>query len=287
MSALESMSHEELVELAILEAMGVLDEVDSAALNRLFHSQTVAVQSEIRALQASIAADPSLLSNEVPRAELRGLSLTRVRDEMAADHAALAPLATIGPRRGGSADTTEQLIELVQLRAAHSSVQGEASRWNRTAVLWRAASIMVGALLMVSLYYNLASNQYSVRIGQLALDANAREELARALGSSYRDFAEGGCLVRGLSAARPGFSGSVTAYVNRRSGDAMIIAFGLPEEIRYSVRAVSEDGSVTELGTIVPSSHHTVLRLSGADSFQLAFARLEVVDPSGMVVLRT
>lgn len=67
----------------------------------------------------------------------------------------------------------------------------------------------------------------------------------------------------------------------------MIIAFGLPEEIRYSVRAVSEDGSVTELGTIVPSSHHTVLRLSGADSFQLAFARLEVVDPSGMVVLRT
>lgn len=287
MGAREPVSREELLELAILEAMGTLDEVDSATLNRLFHEAPPALQSEIRALQASISSDQSLLPDEAPAADLRPRVITRVRDEIAADQAALAPLATIGPRRSGNSEATEQLIELVQLRAAHASARADAARWSRTSVMWRAASIAVGAMLLVSLYYNIASNQYAVRIGQLALDANAREELSRALGSSYRDFAEGGCLVRGMSAARPGFSGAATVYVNRRSGEALIVTFGLPEEIRYGVRAVREDGQVFDLGTITPSGHHASLRISNVDSFQLAFARLEIVDPSGVVVLRT
>ncbi len=287
MTASESVSREELLELAVLEAAGALDEVDGARLNRLFHAAPVALQAEIRAVQAAMVTDPSFLSTEEPVDTLRDRTLTRIRDEISADHAALAPIATIGPRRPSVLSPAEQIVELVELRAANNSVREEASRWNRTAVMWRAAAIVAGALLIVSVYYNLASNQYSARIGQLALDAMAREELSRALGPTYREFAEGGCLVRGLSAARTGFSGAGIAYVNKRSGEALLVAFGLPEEIRYTVRLVGDDGQTTDIGSVQASSHATVLRIVGANSFQLAFGRLELVDPSGAVVLRS
>lgn len=287
MSPSESVSREELIELAVLEAAGLLDEVDSTQLNRLFHAAAPVLQAEIRALQAAIAADPSLLSDESPGFELRGCTLTRIRDEMSAERAAHAPIATIGPRRPSAMTASEQAIELVELRAANHSARAESLRWNRSAVIWRAASIAVGALLLVSLYYNLASNLYSVRIGQLALDASVREELSRALGTSYREFAESGCLVRGLSAARVGFSGAATAYVNRRNGEALVLAFGLPEEIPYTVRIVGDTGEITEIGTIQSSGHTTVLRVTGADGYRLAFGRLEVVDPAGNVVLHS
>jgi len=288
MSSPESISREELLELARLEAHGALDEVDSERLNRLFHLASAVLQSEIRALQASICADEVLLSDEEPATRLRGVTLMRVRDENTAEQAALAPIASIGPRRPGLHGLNpEREIELVELRVGIESTRQDATRWNRTAVMWRAASIVLGALLLVSLYYNLASNFYAVRIGQLALDANARETLMREIGPTYRDFTDAGCLVRGLASSERGFSGSATVYVNRRSGEAMVVAFGLPEEARFTVRVIGDDGVVTEFGTLTASGHATVLRLEGGDASQLAFARWEIVDQSGVVVLRT
>ncbi|MBM4112943.1 MAG: hypothetical protein FJ253_06155 [Phycisphaerae bacterium] len=281
------MSREELVELSILEAAGLLDEVDSTLLNRLFHAAPPALQAEVRALQASIASSPTLLADDEPHAELGARCVMRIKDEMAADHAALAPIATIGPRRPVPVSAADQVIELVELRASNHAMRTDALRWSRAAVMWRAASVVIGALLLVSLYYNLASNLYSVRIGQLALDANAREELARVLGTSYREFAEGGCLVRGMSAAQVGFSGAATAYVNRRTGEALVVAFGLPEEIPYTVRIVADNGQATDVGLLRASNHTTLLRITNADGFQLAFGRLEIVDPSGAVILHS
>lgn len=287
MSNSDSVSREELMELAVLEAAGLLDDVDSSLLNRLFHAAPPSLQTEVRALQAAIAADSTMLSDEEPRIDLRGRVITRIRDEMSADQAALAPIATIGPRRASSMSSTEQVIELVELRAAQHATRAESMRWNRAAVMWRAASVVVGALLLVSLYYNLASNLTSVRIGQLALDASTREELTRMLGTSYREFAEGNCHVRGFAAERVGFSGAATVHVNRRTGDALVVAFGLPEEIEYTVRLVNDDGTATEVGSIKSAGHTTVLRVVGGDGLRLAFNRIEIVDPAGNVVLHS
>lgn len=288
MSLPESVSRDQLLELARLEALGVLEEVDSDRLNRLFHVASAALQTEVRALQASICSDESLLSEEEPPVRLRGVAIMRVRDECTAEQAALAPIASIGPRRGGAVGSNEdQAIELVRVRAAFESTRQDLARWNRTAVMWRAASIVAGALLIVSLYYNLASNLYAVRIGQMAMDSNARETLMREIGPTYRDFTDGASFVRGLASTERGFSGSATVYVNRRSGQAMIIAFGLPEEARFTVRLVNEDGTTADLGTLVSSGQATVLRVDSGDSYQMAYGRWEIVDQSGAVVLRT
>jgi len=289
MSFAESVSREEILELARLEALGVLDEIDSERLNRLFHGVTPSIQSEIRALQASICGDETLLHPEAPDARLRGCTLTRVQDEAAAEQAALAPVASIGPMRSGSVrsnPTSDQAIEFVRLHAAFENSRSDLSSWTRTAIAWRAAAIVAFALLTVSLYYNFASSFYAVRIGQLALDANARDALMRELGPSYRDFADSGCLVRGMAATKRGVSGAAAIYVNSRTGQAFLIAFGLPEEARFNVRMVTEAGERIDMGSLVPSGQTTVLRVSG-DNKHLAFARWEIVDSSGEVLLRT
>lgn len=285
----ENVSREELLELAKFEAQGVLDEVDCERLNRLFHSATPALQSEIRAVQAVLCADETLHSAEEPDPRLRAMALTRVRDEIAAEQAALAPVATIGPRRAGagaSVTNPEQTIEIVRLRAACESIRGDLGRWNRTAIMWRAASIMLAALLVVSLYYHFAVSASAVRIGQLALEANARDELMRELGPLYRDFVDGSSTVRGLAANQRGFSGSVNVFVNRTKNQSLIVAHGLPQEIRFTVRVVADDGTVTEVGPLMASGPTTVLRVDGAELLH-AFGRWEVVDASGAVVLST
>ena len=55
------LSREELLELAALDAFGLLDEYEAAIFSRSFHHAPAAVQDEVRQLQAEIAADPSLL----------------------------------------------------------------------------------------------------------------------------------------------------------------------------------------------------------------------------------
>ena len=57
------MPREELLELASLDALGLLDEFDSAHFTRSFHAAPASVQDEIRRLQASIATDAALLSD--------------------------------------------------------------------------------------------------------------------------------------------------------------------------------------------------------------------------------
>jgi len=285
----ENVSREELLELATFEAQGVLDEVDCERLNRLFHSATPALQSEIRAVQASLCADESLLSADGPETRLRAMALTRVRDEIAAEQAALAPVATIGPRHAVAVTgvtNPEQTIEIFRLRAACESARGDLTRWNRTAIMWRAASFVLGALLVVSLYYHFAVSSSAVRIGQLALEANARDELIKELGPLYRDFVDSGSMVRGLSANQRGYSGGATVYVNRSHNQSLIVAQGLPQEMRFTVRVVADDGTVTNVGTMVASGPTAVLRVDGADLLH-AFGRWEVVDASGAVILST
>lgn len=287
MSLPEHVSREEILELARLEALGVLDEVDCERLNRLFHNATPGLQAEVRAVQASLCADETLYAAEEPDTRLGAKVLTRVQDEITAEQAALAPVASIGPRRttaGSNGTDPEQAIEIVRLRAVCESVKGDVSRWNRAATMWRAASIVLAALLVVSLYYHFAMSSSAMRIGQLALEANGRDELMRELGPLYRDFADGGSMVRGLTATQRGFSGSATVYVNRGLGQSLVVAFGLPQEIRFKVRIVGDDGRATEVGTFVASSSTTMLRVDRADLLQ-AFGRWEIVDPSGNVVL--
>ena len=94
-----NITRDEMLELAIADAMGVLDTVDSARFERAFAAAVPSLQAEVRAMQDRVVADRALLSDELPPASLRLRTLARVASAIEHERAAAAPIATIGPAR--------------------------------------------------------------------------------------------------------------------------------------------------------------------------------------------
>ena len=94
-----NITRDEMLELAIADAMGVLDTVDSTRFERAFAAAVPSLQAEVRAMQDRVVADRALLSDELPPASLRLRTLARVASAIEHERAAAAPIATIGPAR--------------------------------------------------------------------------------------------------------------------------------------------------------------------------------------------
>ena len=61
MTSVEPMTRTELLELVSLDAMGLLDEVETALYTRCFHNAPVTVQDDVLRMQAEIASDLAML----------------------------------------------------------------------------------------------------------------------------------------------------------------------------------------------------------------------------------
>ena len=86
------MTREELLELAALDAFGLLDDYEAALFTRSFHHAPVAVQDEIKELQASFASDPVFVPDVQPATDLRHRVLDRVSKAIETESVELAPL---------------------------------------------------------------------------------------------------------------------------------------------------------------------------------------------------
>lgn len=98
------MTTRELIELAVLDAMALLDESERRAFDRAFRAAPPAVRAQVRREQARWAADDALLPDVEPPARLREAVLQAVRTAIArreARHAGLTPM--IWPHRSTSA----------------------------------------------------------------------------------------------------------------------------------------------------------------------------------------
>ena len=71
MTSPNPLTREDLLELAALDALDLLDEFDSAHYTRSFHDAPARVQDEIKQRQAELAADTTLLPEEGPTPSLR------------------------------------------------------------------------------------------------------------------------------------------------------------------------------------------------------------------------
>ena len=80
MTSPEPMTRQELLELAALDALGLLDRYEAALYTRSFHHASAPVQDEIVRLQAEIASDESLLPLDKPEGSLRERVLRKVAE---------------------------------------------------------------------------------------------------------------------------------------------------------------------------------------------------------------
>ena len=87
----QDFSTRDLIELSLLDAMGLLDDEERAAFERAFAGTSPAVQSHVRREQTRLAQIDFLLPDVEAPAGLRAMVLEAVRKAMAEGAVAKAP----------------------------------------------------------------------------------------------------------------------------------------------------------------------------------------------------
>ncbi len=208
------MSREELLDLAALDAFGLLDEYDAALYTRSFHHAPATVQDEIRRVQAELAIDPSLLSaSDEPPAELRARVLAAVAAAREREEAQLAPLATIGRPRAGESEYPAQRV-----------------RFAASGLFWRAATFVLASAVIAMAYSWYTAVQTNVRLAEIALSKGVEDQLRELMGEDFTAFIKTGNSNKTIHAIplRGSEAAHATLYVNESDGVAFLLATGLP-----------------------------------------------------------
>lgn len=278
---------------AILDALGMLDEAESAQFDRAFRDAVPSVQDEIRRVQAEVAADPSLLSREEPPAELKARTLARVMTEVEAHEAQLAPIAHIGRtgarpgrRSVGSIDAQDLVAQAMELATLRTDVD----RFSRSSRAWRAAAFALVAGLVAALVFQVSVQGLAARITELALGTATAREINESL-----DFPgavstiERASFRRGLSSPAGANGGSATLAVDLVGGSAFLLTVGLRPGTEYALHAVDGVGARTEVARFVARGdlwgHRFASDSLGIDPQALLTARLVLVDGAGNEVM--
>ncbi len=276
MTSVDSITPKELLELASLDALGLLDEFEARIYTRVFYGAPATVQDQVVRLQAEITEDLSLLPGEEPDPMLRERVLKAVAKAVEHNDAALAPIARIGR---GSAPHVDH------------------AREPRTAMYWRAASfVLAGASLLLAYFLALGYRSSS----ELAVAALSQEAtiLAEKLGVRTQDFMTDASIKeplfwvpvddREMDEKAPPPCGAL--FLNEDKGQIFVLVDGLPKDVEYFLQIQRKDGerpqriqSFKSLGGL------TANLVEGIAVSQLVTAafKWEIATASGEVLLRS
>lgn len=223
-------SQRDLLELAALDAFGLLDEYESELYDRSFHHAPAPVQDQIKRLQAEIASDESLLPADEPDRSLRQKVLEAVARTADAESLSLQPLARIGRHR--------QLADAAQPRL----------RRGGSAQFWRAACFVLAGVSVVMGYFLTEGVKESSEVAQAAL-FNDATRVQQILGTTTTDFLLDGSHKIQLHAKDSTTSYLGALYINRRTGLGAIMVKNLPPTIgdEYILQVVLEGGETRQL----------------------------------------
>lgn len=286
MNSPELLRREELIEQASLDALGLLDAFEAAHYAKSFHAAPASVQEEIRQLQAEIATDASLLSDEEPPAGLRGRVMGAVMDSIEHETRELQPIATIGSRARrvaatGATATAADIAGVVRDERMHLQYRS----MQRSVAVWRAASVALAASLLGSFLWLNVITHDAMSIAQLAQGQATQAQLIEMLGSDYATFSTDKTMrIRSL-AALAGEPGAAILYCDPKNGDGYLVGFGLAQVGTYTIRSIADDGTTITLGQVIGGARVTATRLARVDSTRLAHSRIEVVDDTGRPIL--
>jgi len=272
MTAPEPMTREELLELAALDAFGLLDEYEAALFTRSFHHAPVAVQDEVKQLQAAFASDKNLLPDVEPSPELRQKVLDAVTKAIEAESIELAPLAMIGSH-------TVRNRSMVERLALSSS-----------GPVWRAAAFVLAGVVVVLAYFSSQQWDHANRIAQAAMGIQTADQLEDLIGDGFKAFVGNpNCLRRVLRPTAEATEMHAVVFVNEGSEEAFLFAVGLPQQNDlYTVSATDSNRN-----RVLSQTFDPIGMVTGVDLGKLSAAAIastltwEITDAAGTVILRS
>lgn len=226
------MTTKELLELAALDALGLLDRYEAAIYTRSFHDAPVPVQDEITRLQAEVVADERLVPDEEPNPALRERVLKAVADAIAREEARLAPLATIGRRRAAETGAGRSPF-------AAGSTSGQ---------FWRAASFVLAGAWLVMLYFFSQGFQSSNQLTRAVFNYDTGQ-LQLLLGDRAKDFLLDDSGKITLTATDEESDVRACLYVDDTSNEILILHEGLPraDDGAYVLQVLRKDGMMEQI----------------------------------------
>jgi hypothetical protein len=216
------MTLQELIELAILDAMALLDEDERGLFEDAFQSASPSVQAQVRREQTRLSQIQMLLPDVEPPADLRAAVITAVRLEIA---------------RSGAAGSDELVVPLmVKSRGV--------SPW------WRAASAgLAAALLVLAVTMFIFQSQHQRAIDQCRSDAFFAL-LSEEFGPTFvRDVLFSGDTDRILFVSDdPAFRGQASVFINPDWAQAKFFCHAIttPEGQKYRLAIVDDNDRVVQ-----------------------------------------
>lgn len=270
------MSREELLEYAALDAFALLDEYDGDRYTRAFNDAPVALQDEVRRLQADLSTDPSFItSDEDAPFALRERVLAAVAAAIEREEAQLAPLATIGRSRQHDFD-----------------LPARRGRFASAGMFWRAAAFVLAACGLVMAYAWSGAVRQSDDLIKYVTRERDVSQIAQYLGDDFQAFikhSQGDARV--LRPVSDTFPGTATLYVKTADDgkqSAFVLATALPANHRYTLKVRVAD-AWQEVQNFVSSGVIDGLHLEHLSATVLASAATaswQIVDEAGAVVLQ-
>ena len=227
------MTRQELLELAALDALGLLDRYEAALYTRSFHYASAPVQDEIVRLQAEIVSDESLLPLDEPDSSLRERVLRKVAEAIEREASEFAPLATIGRRRHrGPGETGGRLA------------------FGASGQFWRAAAfVMAGAVVVMAYFWSDATREHN-ELAKLALSSLTDVQLNQMVGPGITGFIFDDNVQRVvLKPVGPNASFEAVLFVNPETGKAFLVTNNFDRNLdpTYAVNLTLADGQPDRL----------------------------------------
>jgi hypothetical protein len=241
------MTLQEMIELSILDAMGLLDEEERLAFELAFRAAAPAVQAQVRREQTRLSSIDALLPRVAPPSGLRAAVVEAVRREIAAGVAA----ASTNPA----------------LMIAEGMIKS-----GRVSSLWRAGSLglAAAALVLGITTFKLQSDYKALEI-RLQNDA-VLEVVSRELGPSFvRNVLFSKDTRRVILTPKTGSKGAASVWVNNEWKDGFFFCNAMPTPKDGSYKIAIIDGSdriVRELGAFQSDGELIPVQLKGLTGIQ-------------------
>jgi hypothetical protein len=286
MSEHDQLTAQELRDLADLDALGLLDEIDQRRFERVFGDATIAEQDAIREQQATLlerlVGEPT---EELPE-ELKERVCAAIRGEVEHLDETLAPLAKIGRRRRERAHREEERDYEAVPRSGEVAMF-ELAGVRRSAVLWRAASFALTASLIAAIFFLFDTAESAKTTADIASQQAGAEALDEAYPINLNELVQSTNADRVLGLATTGAlaHGSFTVVLNTKDNTATLVTIGVAIG-DYTINYTNASGVANALGFSV-STPSTIIDLKGLPeglAARLASEPWEIKDSGSLTI---
>ena len=251
----EPISVDELRDLAILETLGLLEEVDEAKFERAFAGLSPDQQAELLDLQSAVAVEIAAAGDEEPDRALRYKVLARLASEIDQDASACGPIASIGERVraiGSDARTTTGSSVMMD---RDLDAMADVRRMRRSSMIWRAATFVLGSSLIALVVIQQQTTNLSSRLLDLADNNISLKELQGQLDGIGFPENDARLLFDSTTARSVAMAGSTGAGIlvieeaGEAPGHGMMMLFDMPDSTM--VRLVAFEPGSTEVPVVL------------------------------------